>query len=112
MDQATINRYRDRLHQRLQALDRDDALNADSRKTVTLDQQSVGRLSRMDAMQQQAMAHATKARRDAERTRIAHALSLIDAGDYGYCIGCGDEIPPERLELAPLAVRCIRCSGA
>lgn len=86
-------------------------ISAESRETVTLDQQSVGRLSRMDAMQQQAMAQATDRQRAAELVRIEIALRRIDSGDYGYCDECGQEIAEKRLEIDPSATLCVRCAG-
>ncbi|MBT8408311.1 MAG: TraR/DksA C4-type zinc finger protein, partial [Alphaproteobacteria bacterium] len=77
---------------------------------VTLDQQSVGRLSRMDAMQQQAMAQATGRRRQASRVRIAAALARMDEAEYGYCSECGDEIAPARLQLDPAIPTCLSCA--
>lgn len=86
--------------------------SADSRDPVTLDQTSVGRLSRMDAMQQQAMALATGRRRAVALTRIAAALARIEAGDYGWCVQCGEAIAPKRLGLDPAIPTCIACAGA
>lgn len=74
-----------------------------------LDQQSVGRLSRMDAMQQQQMARATAARRDAEARRIRAALARLADGDYGYCTDCGEKIDPARLERDPAVPKCLDC---
>lgn len=91
-------------------LEDEDASAADSRKAVTLDQQSVGRLSRMDAMQQQAMARAQSAHRTAQRKRIRAALQRIAEGEYGYCDSCGEEIAPARLEQDPATPRCIDCA--
>jgi len=82
-----------------------------ARDTVTLDQQSVGRLSRMDAMQQQAMAQATERQRGNELVRINQAMSRLDEGDYGYCDECGEEIAAKRLEIDPAAILCVRCAS-
>jgi DnaK suppressor protein len=95
----------------VKSLDDEDALGADGQSTVTLDQQSVGRLSRMDAIQQQAMAQATQARRNAMRIRLQAAVKRIDAGEFGYCEDCGDEIPEARLRLDPGVTRCISCAS-
>ena len=57
-------------------------ISYDSRKTVKLDQQSVGRLSRMDALQGQAMAQATERKRAAELQRIERALRNLEDGEY------------------------------
>ena len=65
----------------------------------------------MDALQQQAMANATKARRLADLNRIDHMLTMIKNDEYGYCEQCGDEIPEKRLEVDPLAIRCVNCAG-
>ena len=70
---------------------------------VELDQTSVGRLSRMDAMQAQAMAQENERRRKTEIQKIMSALQRIEEGEYGYCIKTGEEIPRERLELDPAA---------
>ena len=48
--------YQQRITDQLSALEQDNALGQSSQALVTLDQQSVGRLSRMDALQSQAMA--------------------------------------------------------
>ncbi len=82
----------------------------DTRAPVTLDQQSVGRLSRMDAMQGQAMAQATERRRQDEIRRIDAALVRLDEGEYGYCITCGDDIDPKRLAFDPSVDVCIDCA--
>ncbi len=110
MDEATKNRYRQRLEARLLALESEALANAEARDIVTLDQQSVGRLSRMDAMQQQAMAKATQARRAQEKTRIKAALTRMDEGEFGYCDTCGESIPAARLNLTPTATRCVSCA--
>ena len=101
---------RNALTTRLDALDAEDAAGLDGQKTVTLDQQAVGRLSRMDALQNQAMAQAQARRRQAERQRIRAALQRLDAGDYGYCTDCGDEIAPARLTSDPAIPRCLDCT--
>ena len=90
---------------------REDEANADARDTVELQQDSVGRLSRMDALQQQAMAQATERRREAERARIDAALERLDGGDWGYCLVCGDKIAEKRLGHDPSVANCIKCAS-
>jgi DnaK suppressor protein len=87
------------------------AAGADERRPVELDQQSVGRLSRMDAMQVQAMAQAVDARRQGRLKRIEAALRRLDAGDYGYCLDCGEEIPAKRLAIDAVTERCVDCAA-
>lgn len=78
---------------------------------MELDQQSVGRLSRMDAMQQQAMAQAAERARKRDLMRIEMAERRLKDGDYGYCEDCGEEIPDGRLAIDPMAERCVKCAG-
>lgn len=82
----------------------------DEQVTVHLDQQSVGRLSRMDAMQRQAMARETARRRESEIDRLRAAARRIDDEEFGYCAECGEEIPLRRLEIDPGATLCVACA--
>lgn len=82
----------------------------EDRKPVELDQQSVGRLSRMDSLQVQAMAKAADARRAMELRRIDAALERVEEGDPGYCVECGEEIEAKRLDVDPAAPRCAGCA--
>jgi DnaK suppressor protein len=80
-------------------------------RPVELDQTRVGRLSRMDALQGQAMAQETERRRKNELQRIDAALARVDTGDYGYCVTCGEEISSKRLALDPSTPLCIDCAS-
>lgn len=77
---------------------------------VKLDQTSVGRLSRMDAIQGQAMAEEVRRRRDVELKRISSALQRIEEDEFGFCITCGDQIAEKRLELDPSISLCNKCA--
>jgi len=107
-----LSEFRDRLiARRSELLELVDS-SADSRKPVELDQTRVGRLSRMDALQSQAMSLAAERRRKAELLRIEASLKRIEAGDYGYCVTCGEQIPLRRLELDPTLPTCVHCAGS
>ncbi|MBE0489804.1 MAG: TraR/DksA C4-type zinc finger protein [Halomonas sp.] len=82
----------------------------ESRATVMLDQQSVGRLSRMDALQGQAMAKAEEDRRQLALRRIEAALTRIGRGEFGECIECGEWISAKRLKWDPTVLKCIDCA--
>jgi len=82
-----------------------------SSDTVHLDQQSVGRLSRMDALQSQALAKAGKERAEQQLKMIEAALKRIDNDDYGDCLECGEPINPKRLEIDPTTLHCIECAS-
>ena len=81
----------------------------DSRAPVELDQQSVGRLSRIDAMQQQSMDLAREERRRQRLAVLGAALRRVDEDEYGYCLACGEDILPERLEIDPAVTLCVSC---
>ena len=98
------------LQEELTALDQEDALGADDQRTVELDQQSVGRLSRMDAMQRQAMAQATARRRAGRRVRIIAALKRLQDNEFGYCLEFGEDIAPGRIALDPTIGVCLSCA--
>lgn len=107
---AEIETFRTRLREERNTLEQEDIQGAEDRRTVPLDQQSIGRLSRMDALQRQAMAEATLRRRQNRRRRIDAALQRIDDGEFGFCQDCGEEIPPARLALDPTIPVCVSCA--
>ena len=104
-----IKKFKTRLEQLRDELDELSNIAADSRKPVQLDQTSVGRLSRMDALQGQAMQLETERRRDIEKAKINAALERIETGDYGYCTICDEDIAIKRLEHDPSVPNCIDC---
>ena len=77
--------------------------------TVELDQSKVGRLSRMDALQRQAIAHVSQEHHLIQLQMINTALIAIKEGDYGYCEACGKAIPFERLSIKPESHCCVSC---
>ena len=83
-----------------------------SAQVVELDQQRLGRLSRIDAMQAQAMAQASGRRREATLRGIAAALARMESGDFGYCRNCDKPIQENRLRFDPTGTLCIDCASA
>ena len=83
---------------------------AQAAAVVELDQSRVGRLSRMDALQDQAMSQERERRRALQLQRIAAALKRIAQDEYGYCTECGDDIAVKRLEFDPAATLCFNCA--
>jgi DnaK suppressor protein len=104
-----------RMRERLQTMGADlralDEASREAGQTVELDQSRQGRLSRMDALQGQAMSIAARERRRAKLQRIEAALARIEAGSYGDCVECGEPIAPRRLELDPSTPLCIGCAS-
>ena len=98
------------LFARKSAIEREQAAGEADRAPVELDQTSVGRVSRIDAIQGREMALASERRRKSELSKIDAALRRLDAGEYGYCVKCGEEIGDKRLALDPAAAACVKCA--
>lgn len=92
-------------------LDEQLAANTDASKPVELDPSKVGRLSRMDAMQQQSMAVEERRRRQLRRQQVAAAIAALEDGSYGDCRECGEPIGFRRLEARPESPFCVPCTG-
>jgi DnaK suppressor protein len=107
-----IEKFRPRLARMLQELTSQREFAAGERAVVQLDQQSVGRLSRIDAMQAQQVALAADRQRQVLLARIRRALERMDSGEFGTCAECGGEISEGRLDADPAAHLCIGCASA
>ena len=107
-----MNHYKEKLRALKQSLLKAQETGDEAEQTVELDQACVGRLSRMDAMQAQAMSIETGRRRREKLRQIAGALQRIEANEYGYCQECGEDIAGARLDFDPTALLCIGCASA
>jgi DnaK suppressor protein len=106
-----VKHYYQKLMTLKQELQDDIELAQDSAKTVELDQTSTGRVSRGDALQQQAMAKAGLERDQKRFIKVIKALSRISDDDYGWCLQCDEPISEKRLEIMPEAEFCIDCEA-
>lgn len=105
-----LDSLRKRLEERQKIILAGKEAQKQEKTTVELDQARVGRLTRMDAMQQQAMTQAAARLNEAERQRIQTALNRMQSGEYGYCILCDEEIAEKRLQFDPSLLTCISCA--
>lgn len=112
MESDTGQRIRDRLLAMRAAIESLEESRRSSSEVVELDQTRTGRLSRMDALQLQAMAQAGQARSQQELRRIEVALRRLEAGAWGDCLDCGEAIAPARLEANPTVTLCVSCASA
>ena len=80
-------------------------------ETVELDQTAVGRLSRMDSLQNQGLAKGLRERESVKLALIQTALKRMQEGSYGRCSVCGGEVPFQRLLIFPESATCSACSG-
>ena len=104
MKPADTDMYRKRLIELRDEIHHLSEATEEDHKTVELDQTMVGRLSRMDALQNQAMQIETERRRSVE-------LQRIEDGDFGYCVSCGEAIEVKRLEYDPTVPTCVGCAS-
>ncbi|HSN73091.1 MAG TPA: TraR/DksA family transcriptional regulator [Steroidobacteraceae bacterium] len=105
-----VETCRERLVAERHALADTETVRRGATEVVDLDQARVGRVSRADALQDQAMARATQARAEERVKRIDAALRRIDEGSFGECARCGEPIAPGRLEADPTATLCLACA--
>ena len=96
-----MKHLKDGLEQELQSIKQSISEARKSSATVVLDQTSVGRLSRMDALQQQAMAKGLIERLQTQELKVISALKRFDANVYGLCCQCEEELPLSDLEKDP-----------
>lgn len=81
---------------------------SDEQQPVSLDQ-PIGRLTRMDAIQQQQMAIGQQRRVEAELRQVKAALERLERQTYGLCLRCRHAIPYERLKIRPTTTLCYEC---
>ena len=111
-DKKQLEQFRSLLVATQQALQAQLKSADSTTKPVTLDQQTVGRVSRIDAILQQQMAIANQQQANQLLTRIELALRRIDSGEYGSCLQCEEPIAFARLQAQPYASLCIECQSA
>lgn len=112
LSEKELQRFRTLLLSRQQSLLQADESADEAEQIVELDQTRIGRLSRMDALQAQAMSVATGRRRRQGLTSIDAALMRIADHAFGDCFECGKPINPKRLAADPAATLCINCAEA
>jgi len=110
LSDTEIASYHSQLLKLLQTLEaRQDEFD-DASAVVELDQSRQGRLSRMDALQGQAMSKAMQVRRQQQLKEITLALKRIELNEFGYCQQCDDLIARKRLDINPTIRMCIKCA--
>jgi len=104
-----IAELRDELLRLARRLERSRKTTGRAARPVKLDQISVGRLSRIDAFQNQQMTKGLQVREEARFAQIQEGLRRLEAGTHGLCAGCEKPIPFERLLVFPETLRCASC---
>jgi DnaK suppressor protein len=112
-DSLTVKQFeslRELLRQRREEVRQGLAASKDDARPVGLDL-SIGRLTRVDALQQQHMATARTQRLETQLAQIQQAFAKLQAGNYGECVRCGEPIGYARLSVRPEAPFCVRCQA-
>ncbi len=109
MDADRITYFRERLKSLADEIEAFLEGSEDSAGVVELDT-SIGRLSRMDAMQDQQMALELRRRKKRQLLQVNNALKRIEENLYGLCSLCSQPIAEERLEAFPEVLTCVNCS--
>lgn len=109
---AQLAELRTELERELARIDRSMEASREAAKPVELDQTSVGRLSRMDAIQNQQLSADLHSRQESRQALIVDALDRMEKGTYGNCMRCGRPIPFGRLLVFPEARSCAACGAA
>ena len=109
MDDKTTEQFKQQLLTLALDIQAQEETFKETSQPVELDQARVGRLSRMDAMQSQQMALESSRRRQQQLVKIEGAMHRIDAGEFGYCFVCDEEIDVRRLAVDPTSTRCVTC---
>ncbi len=72
---------------------------------------AIGRLTRMDAIQQKNMAETNLKSAEALIQKLEKALKNLENSDFGVCAACGNDIPMGRILAVPEAKICIQCAS-
>ena len=105
-----IAMIRDELLRALNKLERSLKISGESARPRDLEQDTVGRLSRIDAIQNAGLTANLEERERQQLRQVVDALRRIEEGVYGSCKACGGPIPFERLMVFPETLSCTTCS--
>lgn len=84
--------------------------SSEGARPVDLDQ-PIGRLSRMDAMQQQSMVQANRRAAQRRLQQVEAAQRRFAEDEYGACLECGEAVGYARLKVQPEAPFCVACQS-
>ena len=109
INETELEQFKRRLISLRAELQNPEESSKEATKPVDMDQAASGRLSRMEVMQAQLIAEEPARRRQRQLGKVEGALRRIEAGDYGNCFICGDELDSRRLSADPTTTRCVKC---
>lgn len=108
---AQISELTAELDRVVRKLERSMRTTEEALRPIQLDQTAVGRLSRIDSLQNQGLTRNLQEREQAKLGQVITAFQRIEAGTYGLCVECGGDIPFERLQVFPETPTCTACGS-
>ncbi|HVL58281.1 MAG TPA: TraR/DksA C4-type zinc finger protein [Burkholderiaceae bacterium] len=109
LNQPQLESFRERIRHELELVRTALSATSASAPDVEADPQRIGRLSRIDVIQQQALSAGRKQMLLRQQRRLEAALARLAGGEFGVCCQCGSPIPLERLQVDPAAPFCMAC---
>lgn len=97
------------INQEITILKQQIQLAQPSSQSVQLDQTLAGRVSRIDAIQQQKMAESALVRDSKRLDQLERSLQAISLESFGTCVECDEAIPFKRLLVKPESELCVGC---
>lgn len=110
LTQSQIAELAAELDRVVKKLERSMRTTEEAMRPVELDQTAVGRLSRIDSLQNQGLTRNLQEREQAKLGQVATAFQRMEDGTYGVCVECSGPIPFERLQVFPETPTCTSCS--
>lgn len=109
METSTKQFYKQRLEEVLEEIENYLSKSVDAAEAVAPDK-SLGRLSRMEAMQDQQLVLEVRRRQKRRKAEVLSAMTRLEQDQFGKCIFCGNTISFERLEAFPEVQTCAKCA--
>ena len=88
-----------------------DILEIEKQTQPITPENSIGRVSRMDAINNKSVMEAALRTKKSKLTKLKIAFAKIDEKDFGLCAMCEQPIQPMRLMYMPESTRCVRCAS-
>jgi DnaK suppressor protein len=107
MTKVELNGFRSALESR-----QTDLRNGSKNREALAIETSPDELDRIQHASERDMAIGNLERDSARLLEVRSALLRINAGTFGFCVGCGENINPKRLAAVPSASFCIVCQEA
>lgn len=89
----------------------DDIVEIEKMTQPVSPENSIGRVSRMDAINNKSVAEASLRNKKAKLTKLKVAIAKVDEEGFGSCVMCNNPIQSMRLMFMPESTKCVRCAS-